>query len=130
MKRWCNNVDWSLENCILNANNDGFKRFGMGTHSWNILKRDISFPRNGRVPFKWVLLGYFLFRNSYFLRNNDRSSSAENNKFLPHLYRGIYATFTRGRSPSSEGTKPNPYNLTPYQISIKTLLLLRFSIIE
>ena len=23
MKRWCNNVDWSLESVLLNINNDG-----------------------------------------------------------------------------------------------------------
>ena len=38
MKRWCNNVDWSLESVLLNINNGGgdSKRFGMGTHSLNI----------------------------------------------------------------------------------------------
>ena len=32
MKRWCNNVDWSLENCILNVNNEGggFKEIWVG----------------------------------------------------------------------------------------------------
>ena len=60
MKRWCNNVDWSLESVLLNINNDGgdSKRFGLGTHSLNILKRDISYFRNGRVPFKMGVISY------------------------------------------------------------------------
>ena len=60
MKRWCNNVDWSLESVLLNINNDGgdSKRFGLGTHSLNILKRDISYFRNGRVPFKIGAISY------------------------------------------------------------------------
>ena len=47
-------MDWSLESVLLNINNGGgdSKRFGMGTHSLNILKRDISYFRNGRVPFE------------------------------------------------------------------------------
>ena len=46
MKRWCNNVDWSLENCILNANNDdgGFKE------SWD-----------GDPLFEYFEEGHFLF---------------------------------------------------------------------
>ena len=68
MKRWCNNVDWSLESVLLNINNDGgdSKRFGLGTHSLNILKRDISYFRNGRVPFKMGALIIDLLKISNF----------------------------------------------------------------
>ena len=45
MKRWCNNVDWRLENCILNVNNDGgFKE------SWD-----------GDPLFEYFEEGHFLF---------------------------------------------------------------------
>ena len=41
MKRWCNNVDWSLESGLLNINNRGVsKRVGLGTHS--LIQRDLG----------------------------------------------------------------------------------------
>ena len=59
MKRWCNNVDWSLENCILNANNDDGiqKRVGMGTHSFGGFKESWD----GDPLFEYFEEGHFLF---------------------------------------------------------------------
>ena len=63
----------------------------MGTHSLNILKRDISYFRNGRVPFKIGPISYLEIVISLEITGDP----LENKKFLPHLYRGISATFYR-----------------------------------
>ena len=70
MKRWCNNVDWSLESGLLNINNGGgdSKRVGLGTHS--LIQRDLGWGPTlwrfkeiwvGDPLFKYFEEGHFLF---------------------------------------------------------------------
>ena len=59
MKRWCNNVDWSLENCILNVNNNegDSKRVWVGDPLFDDSKRVWV----GDPLFEYFEEGHFLF---------------------------------------------------------------------